>query len=56
MLANVVMTPDVGCYGRLQAGCYETAPGNTGRGGLGDTRKLKPVNQASCNFAAKFKY
>ncbi len=51
MLANVIMTPDVGCYTRLETGCYLTAPGNTGRGGIGDPSDITRVslNPSDCD-------
>lgn len=54
--AEVVATPDVGCYVRLQAGCYETNVENVERGGIGNPTQITRINTnpAFCdNYAAR---
>lgn len=42
LLASVISTPDVGCYVRLQRGCYETPATNTSEGG---TRNISQITR-----------
>jgi hypothetical protein len=44
LLASVINTPDVGCYARLQPGCYQTPATNTSGGGLSEPGRLNRVS------------
>lgn len=44
LLAKVVQTPNIGCYTRLEEGCYETAFNNVDLGGMGNVNQIIKVD------------
>ncbi len=51
LMAEVIESPDVGCYVRLQPGCYDTVAGNASPGSPPDTDDIKLVSNdpAACD-------